>query len=97
MSSNTEYRPCNDPTKPVCRSFVNQGICRLRDGCRFYHPPHLTKTIKKKARREPGLCYCGAPQKKLVNKRQYRPGEDDAMPIFYVVCSRTGKSMRRCM
>lgn len=96
-SEDNTYYPCNDPDKPVCRQFVNQTNCRQKQRCRFYHPPIITSIIKKKASRELGCCYCGAFQKKLLNKRGYRVGEDSDVPIFFVVCGRTGKSMRRCM
>ena len=91
------YYPCNDASKPICRQFVNQAKCRRKQKCRFYHPPVITRIIKRKATRELGFCYCGALQKKLLNKRAYRVGEDDDIPIFFVVCGRTGKSMRRCL
>lgn len=92
-----EYYPCCDPNRPVCRQYINQGDCRQGIKCRFYHPIFVTPTIIKKAAREPGHCYCGAPQKKLLNKRSYNVDEDKETPTFFVVCGRTGKSMRRCM
>ena len=91
------YYACEDPANPVCRDFVNQGSCRRDSRCRFYHPPIITTIIRRKATRDIGCCYCGAAQKRVINKRPFRIGEDGSIPIFYVVCSRTRRSMRSCM
>ena len=91
------YYPCHDPEKPVCRQFVNQGKCRKQKRCRFYHPAVITSSIQKKAKREPGHCFCGAYQRRLLNTRNYRVDEDGTSPTFFVVCGRTGRSMKRCM
>jgi len=90
------YYPCNDPSKPLCRRYVKQGKCRSNKGCRFYHPQIITPVIKRKTTRELGHCFCGALQKRLINKRVYRIGEDDNTPTFFVVCGKTRRSMNRC-
>ena len=82
-------------SSPICREFVNTGICTRRGKCRFHHPVHITKSIKKQATRQPGQCYCGASQRCLVNSRRSRDDED--RPVFFVVCGKTGKSMKKCM
>src|SRR5579864_2261337 len=87
------YYRCNDARLPVCREFVNQGRCRRGKKCRFYHPVKITPIIKKQTQRALGCCYCGAPQKCVMNTRSYRVGEDDSIPTFYVICSRTKRSM----
>ena len=97
MSEVTPYYPCNDPAKPICRQFVTKGNCRYRMKCRFYHPLVITPVIKKRATRELGCCYCGSLLKRLINKRAYRVGEDGDPPLFFVVCGRTGRSIRNCM
>jgi hypothetical protein len=78
----------------LCRQFVNTGSCPRRNKCRFHHPQLITETIKKRAIREPGRCYCGAKQKTLVNNRKSRNTDD---LTFFVVCSRTMKSMKKCI
>lgn len=91
--SNT-YLPCNDINQPVCRQHVNQGYCRRGNKCRFYHPKIINTTIKKKAERKLGYCYCGHPLKKLVNSRYV---VNDNKPLFFMVCSRSGRSISNCM
>jgi hypothetical protein len=88
------YYPCFDKRQPVCRQYVNQQWCRKRLRCNFYHPLIITPTIKKKATRKLGHCYCGAPQKCLMNRKLLRKPED---PTFFVVCSRTRRSMKKCL
>jgi len=92
-----KYVACNDPTNPPCRQFVNQGKCRRRLKCRFYHPPATTPTIRRKTTRDLGKCYCGAPQRKIMSKRPFVLMDDEKVPIFFCVCSRTGSSMKNCM
>ena len=96
--SNIKIYPCDDPNRPVCRQFINQGKCQRRHHCGFYHPKTITPVIKKKARRELGHCYCGSPQRTVISGRNARVDEDGiSHPTFFIVCSRTGKSMRKCM
>lgn len=91
------YRPCKDDKNPICRNFINRGKCKKGNRCRFYHPEIITESIKKKAKREPGCCYCGARQRTFVNNRLYRQDEGNTFTTFFVVCGRTGKSMKKCM
>lgn len=97
--SNQKSYPCNDPNRPVCRQFVNQGKCNKRNHCTFYHPKTLTPIIKKKARRELGHCYCGAPQKTIISGRTWRGSDEDGemRPNFFIICGKTGKSMKKCL
>lgn len=95
-TSNTYY-PCKDSSKPVCRQFVNQGKCRKHLKCRFYHPPVITPTIRKKATRNPGYCYCGSMLKYITNSRPYHRSDDKDTPTFFTVCSRTCRSIGKCM
>lgn len=88
-----KYYASEDPSRPICRQFVNQGKCPKRRHCQFYHPKVITHTITKQAKRELGHCYCGAPQKTIIS---YQRSQEDK-PNFFVVCGRTGRSMRRCM
>ena len=92
----TIYYPCFDAKRPVCRQHVNQNRCRKGLKCNFYHPMDITPVIKKKATREFGFCYCGAVQKRLMNKRPFKHHNEDT-PLFFVVCSRTYRSMNRCL
>ena len=91
------YYPCNDPQNPPCRQFVNQGTCRKRLKCRFYHPPIITSIIKRKTSRELGHCFCGSKQRKLLSKKNFTIKDGERCPIFFIVCGRTGRSMKLCM
>lgn len=98
----TKYYPCNDPNRPICRQYVNQGTCKKRKHCNFYHPKVVSNLITKKAKRELGCCYCGSPQKTIIGHRtinynRYESAEDVPRPVFFRVCSRTGKSMKKCL
>ena len=83
----------------LCRSYY----ARMKFGqrgcnkavCRFYHPNPITESDDKDFRREPGRCYCGASLRTMVNNKPYRD-ENDNGSTFYVLCSRTGKGIRRC-
>lgn len=94
---NLEYVACNDATNPSCRQFVNQGKFRRRLKCRFYHPSAITPIITRKTTSDLGKCYCGAPQRKFMSKRPFILMDDERVPIFFCVCSRTGSSMKNCM
>lgn len=85
--------PVDDPSKPICRYFV-KSRCKRGRKCRFYHPKKITPIITRKATKKLGYCYCGAKQITLVNKSLWK--EDDEK-IFFVVCGRTRKSIKRCM
>lgn len=64
----------------------------------FYHPEVVTPTITQQARRQLGHCYCGSLRKRVINYRALRSRDsDDFFPPFFVVCSRTGRSMKLCM
>lgn len=98
-SQRPKYYACDDPNRPVCRAYVNQGRCHKKKHCNFYHPRVVTQIIEKRARREPGRCYCGSRQKTIICNQTYRH-QDGVMgpePMFFVVCSRTGKSIKKCM
>lgn len=98
VSNNSKYYACNDPNRPICRAYVNQSKCNRNNHCNFYHPRVITQMIKKKARREPGFCYCGSLQRTIIANRVFRRSdEDDAPPTFFIICSRTGKSMKKCI
>jgi len=89
--------PVNNPQRPVCRYFFKKK-CSRGDKCRFYHPPRITRTIKKRARRPIGKCYCGSELRTIMNNTPIRYGpEDEERPTFYRVCARTRKSIKRCM
>ena len=92
-SDNTN--PCDDPTRPLCRQYVNHGECRKRKRCDFYHPEIITPVITKQTKRKLKHCYCGAPQRCIVRTNRSDPTKGDVN--FFVVCSRTGRSMKRCM
>ena len=85
-----KYYACDDPNRPVCRAYVNQGICHRRWSCNFYHPRVITRIIKQAASREPGYCYCGAKLKTIIRGRQ------NEKLTYFVVCSVTSRSMRKC-
>lgn len=78
-------------TKTLCRRFY-RGQCKKGNQCNFFHPKKITKNVTKEYNRESGHCYCGAVQKTIPNNHR----KDDEDPYFYVICSRTGRSMRRC-
>lgn len=83
----------DDPKRPECRHFVN-GNCKRGRSCWFYHPKIITTPMRKNSKRELGKCYCGSSQLTLINKRL---AIDIDNPIFFVVCGRTRKSIKRCM
>ena len=91
--------PCNDPNRPICRQFVNQGKCNKRHHCTFYHPKVVSPIMKKKAQRELGYCYCGSHQKKVISGRTWSASDEDGerRPTFFILCGRTGKSMKKCL
>jgi hypothetical protein len=93
MSEISELIPCNNPAQPVCRNYVNKK-CRKGINCRFYHPIKITPEIIASVTRKIGYCYCGSPQKCIINKKKYVPGGDTN--IFFVICSRTKKSIKKC-
>lgn len=93
-TSRKKYRACNDPHRPTCREFVNQGKCHRRRHCKFYHPKVITQEITKQTKRNLGHCYCGAHQRTIM---VFRGNRDIVTPTFFRVCDRTGKSMRKCM
>jgi len=80
--------------EPICRDYV-KGICKRGKRCRFRHPIPINNEARKRASRQIGCCFCGAPQTCFV-KKSFRFEGDDS-PMFYVVCSRTKRSMRLCM
>jgi len=94
MSDSSEqiqkYHACNDPNRPVCRAFVNQGVCYKRWNCMFYHPKVITRNIKQNARREPGYCYCGSILRTIIRGRR------DEKLQYFVICSATSRSIKRC-
>jgi len=94
--SKKKKSPCNDPKNLVCRQFVNQGNCRSRKRCQFYHPKIITPIIKRKASRKLGYCFCGAQLMCVMNKKRYRIDDDD-IPKFFVLCSKTRRSMKLCL
>jgi hypothetical protein len=89
-----KYRACDDPNRPACRDFVNQGKCHRRHHCKFYHPKVVTREITKRTKRDLGHCYCGATQKTIM---VFKRNEDGMTQHFFRVCGRTGKSMTKCM
>ena len=98
ISTTENYCACNNPGNPLCRQYVNQGNCRKRKRCCFYHPEAITPIIAKQAKRQLGFCYCGSPQRRIINHRAFKNSNvDDSIPKFFAVCSRTGRSMRQCM
>jgi hypothetical protein len=91
-----DYLACEDKSRPTCRHFL-RGKCSYGLKCRFYHPAIITPVLERESTREFGFCYCGALQRTLINKRLYVLGESSDIPTFFIVCSKTGKSMRHCL
>jgi hypothetical protein len=85
----------NDKVRGVCRQYILQGKCEYPPGkCGFRHPQPITKRDMLEAKREIGRCYCGASQRTIISSR-VRTLEEPRP--FFVVCSKTGKSMTRCL
>ena len=42
-----------------------------------------------------GYCYCGALQKTLLDRKTKTKNKDKR--LYFVVCSKTGKSIKKCM
>lgn len=76
--------------KPLCRHYIF-GRCKRGDKCRFYHPPSVTYLVSQEIKRKSGHCFCGALLQAIVRAI----GEEDD-PLFYMVCSKTRKSIRKC-
>lgn len=94
--------PYKDSSRPLCRDYY-RNKCRKGNECMFYHPSKITSNIKKEYRRERGHCFCGAKSMTLMNKSRFMsslPTDSDTAsynkPNFFIVCSRTKKSMKRC-
>lgn len=89
-------RPTN-----ICRPYVHSKIhnlppqCRKGQRCRFYHPEVIDASVIEDYDRELGRCYCGASLRTLINQRSLQDDEVELKP-FFVVCSRTGKSIVKC-
>lgn len=75
---------------PVCRSFVKTGECIHKARCKFKHPNPITQKDRQEADREIGRCHCGSGQRIVISNRYDEP-------MFFVVCARTGKSMKKCI
>jgi hypothetical protein len=81
----------------ICRRFIN-GKCKNGSKCRFFHPNKRqinTIPVQKEIKREPGYCYCGSHLRTTLNKRPLDM-RSDRSPTFFIVCSKTGKSIRKC-
>lgn len=87
--------PCHDSSNPICKDFV-KGRCKRKHNCKFYHPLRIDRISLLQAGRKSGECFCGAPLIKVVKKR-YNTGEDRELPLFFCLCSRTKRSIKRCM
>ncbi len=98
-SSDMILEPSNvDSDRPICRHYVKHGKCPKGKRCNLYHPKVITSIHKKKVKRDPGHCYCGATQKCIISNRTKRLNEDnEIVPNFFMICSKTGKSMKNCM
>ena len=81
----------NDPTRPICKRWLS-GKCLKK--CLFYHPPIIDAYHIKHCKRQSRRCFCGALQKSILNRRALH---DEDAPLYYVVCGRTRRSMKRCM
>jgi hypothetical protein len=82
---------------PLCSYFMH-GKCKKGDNCRLFHPPQNmigTSYVQKEFKRESGQCYCGSYLRTVLNRNPMRRTDEDS-PTFYMVCSRTGKSMKKC-
>lgn len=97
MEQPEELLPCFDQRRAICRTHVNTGICKKGKKCPFFHPKNITPVIKAKAKREFGFCYCGAIQKHIMSSKRINIVNDEIRPAFFVVCSRTGKSIKNCL
>jgi hypothetical protein len=96
-SSSNNICTSDDTEIPICREFVNQGNCRKRKQCYFNHPQEITSSVVKKATRQLGYCYCGAPQKRIIINYGHKFHRNNNHPMFFVVCSRTNRSLKRCL
>ncbi len=83
--------------KPICRQFVLTGKCHIMHRCIYDHPSTINENIKRKARRSIGCCHCGSSLKRVMNQTSFKLDSNGTLrPIFYVLCSRTNKSMKKC-
>jgi len=92
----------------ICKYFINSK-CKYGNKCRLFHPSPANmklKNIKKEIKRKAGHCYCGSILRNIVyNSMNYGPrcynrsslNKINETPLFIKVCSKTSKSMRKCM
>ncbi len=89
------YDKSNNGT--ICRHFVN-GKCKYGDTCRLYHPNAIqinTLYVQKEIKRKPGQCYCGAYLRTILNRSPLLTISEDK-PKFFMICTKTGRSMYKC-
>lgn len=89
--------PSANANRPVCRQYTLRGHCSKGVTCLFYHAPVITASIKRKAQREPGFCFCGARLVTIQNAHRFRASDEADMPLFFCLCGRSKRSIKHCM
>jgi hypothetical protein len=93
--------------KLLCRNFYskllkgeNPKSCSLGKNCKFTHPKKVSPRYTNEFNRQLGFCYCGSSIKSILNKKYHYLSDPESselnLPLFYMVCSRTRKSIKRC-
>jgi hypothetical protein len=84
----------------LCRAYYqillekgNPIRCPAGKNCGFRHPISVNQIDTEEYNRQLKRCYCGSFLKTIINKRAYL---NENAPQFFVVCSKTLRSMRRC-
>ena len=80
--------------KKLCRKYY-YGNCKYGEKCKFYHPEIITPPIKSEIDRKSQHCYCGNKLKTIIKYSKEEEGDDTNS--FFIICAKTGKSMRKCM
>lgn len=92
-------------SKPLCRSYYKRklagaNINRCSQGkiCKFDHPASISSAHTSDFNRELRRCYCGSELKTIISSQPpiYNQSGEDVSSIFFVVCGRTRKSIKRC-
>ena len=79
----------------ICKYYIN-NTCKYGKKCLLYHPkPNQLKSprVQKEIKRKSGCCYCGSYLRIVLNRNKIL--EKDSR--FFMVCAKSGRSMKKCM
>ena len=84
-------------TKNLCKRYYGRLLTgkgqTCPQACSLYHPLKVTNQGTKEYNRKLGRCYCGSELMTVIcHKNRFNEKE----PRFFVICSKTRRSMRGC-